>query len=134
MVMNSIETARTFYERIAAGNMDAFFQLLAEQVVAVSPGRRAHIPWAGTWNGKEGFGEMMTLLGEHADIELYEIDRFVEDGEDRVVVFGRERLRSKATTRVAETSWVHELEVRGGQVFRFVEHYDTDTLAVALAG
>ena len=91
-------------------------------------------PWAGTWNGKEGFGEMMTTLGEHADIELYELDRFVEDGTDRMIVFGRERLRSRTADRLAETAWVHELTIRAGKVTQFVEHYDTDILATALAG
>lgn len=132
--MTNTDTARAFYQRIAAGDMNAFFELLAEEVVALSPGSRRHIPWAGTWNGKEGFGEMMTTLGEHADIELYELDRVIEDGTDRVIVFGRERLRSRATNRSAETAWVHELSIQAGQVTRFVEHYDTDTLATALAG
>lgn len=132
--MNNVEIARAFYQRLAAGDMAAFFDLLADDVVAVSPGSRRHIPWAGTWRGKEGFGEMMTTLGEHAEIERYTVDRFVVDGPERVIVFGQEGLRAKQTQRLADTAWVHEITVRSGRVTRFVEHYDTDTLAVALAG
>ncbi|MEL6338451.1 MAG: nuclear transport factor 2 family protein [Myxococcota bacterium] len=134
MTARNIEAAKAFYARLAAGDMTAFFEILSDEVVAVSPGSRRHIPWAGTWAGKEQFGEMMNTLGEAADIELYEIARFIPDGEDGVIVCGQERLRSRQTQRLAETLWVHELTLRDGRITRFVEHYDTDTLAVALAG
>ena len=129
----NLETAKAFYECLAAGNMAAFFDTLTGDVVAVAPGRRPSIAWAGTWKGKEGFGEMMTTLGEAVEIEMYELDRFLPDGDDRVIVFGRERLRARRTNLRAESAWVHELTLRDGKVSRFVEHYDTHTLAVALA-
>ncbi|MEM9188530.1 MAG: nuclear transport factor 2 family protein [Myxococcota bacterium] len=129
-----LETVQAFYARIAAGDMEAFFATLTDDVEAVAPGSRRHIPWAGTWRGKEGFGEMMTTLGEAVEIEAYEPRRFVTDEPDRVLVIGHERLRTRQTQRVVESAWVHEFTVREGRVARFVEHYDTDTLAVALAG
>lgn len=134
MTQTNLDAARAFYAHLAAGDLAAFFETLTEDVTAVSPGSRRHIPWAGTWNGKEGFGDMMTTLDEAVEIQLYETRRFVADGTDRVIVFGHERLRTRGTDRVVSSDWVHELTFRAGRLSRFAEHYDTDKLAVALAG
>ncbi len=128
----NLDIAKAFYDRLAAGDLEAFFATLTDDVVAIAPGTRAHIPWAGTWKGRDGFGEMMATLGEAVEIELYELTRFVADGETRVLVLGRERLRVRATNRSAQSEWVHELTFRNGKVSKFVEHYDTDALATAL--
>ncbi|MEO1231179.1 MAG: nuclear transport factor 2 family protein [Myxococcota bacterium] len=125
-------SAQAFYARLASGDLASFFELLADDVEAVAPGSRAHIPWSGTWHGKDGFQQLMAGLGEVAQIEMYEPQRFVAEDSERIIVLGRERLRSLKTGRVAETSWVHELTFRNGRLCRFVEHYDTDALAVAL--
>ncbi|MEM9070013.1 MAG: nuclear transport factor 2 family protein [Myxococcota bacterium] len=134
MSETNLETAQAFYTRIASGDMEAFMATLADDIEAIAPGSRRHIPWAGTWRGKEGFGEMMTTLSENVDIEAYTPLRFVVDGSEGVLVVGHERLRTRETQRVVESAWVHEITVRDGVVTRFVEHYDTDSLALALAG
>lgn len=124
----TLELARRFYERLATGDLDG----LAGDVVAIAPGTRHRIPWAGTWSGKAAFGEMMQTLGEHLEITLYEPQRFVLAGEGRAVVLGREGVRTRRGGHAVETAWVHELTFRDGLLVRFAEHYDTDRLAVAL--
>jgi len=134
MPQSNLDTVQAFYARIAAGDMEAFFATLDDGVEAVAPGSRRHIPWAGTWRGKEAFGEMMNTLAEAVEIQQYEPARFVSDGAERVIVVGHERLCTRKTRRVVDSAWVHEFTLADGKVTRFVEHYDTDTLAVALAG
>lgn len=134
MPKTTIELAQAFYAQFNAGDVPGVLDSLADDAVSVCPGSRRHIPWAGTWKGKEGFGELLTVLDEAVEVELYEPQRYVADGDERVIVFGIDRVRTRKSARVVEGSWVHELTFRDGKLCRFTEQYDTDTLAVALAG
>ena len=126
-----IDRTRALYEAFTQGRIDDVLDSLSEDTRWHVPGTRAHIPWAGSWRGRQGVGELFAALDEHLDIEAYEPDRFVADG-DFVVASGRERVRSRATGKVHDGRWVHLWTLSGGRFTRFEEHFDTDATAAIL--
>lgn len=134
MTESIIDCAKNVYERFLGGDIPGFLEMLSDDAEIVCPGNRDHIPWAGTWIGKQGCGELLGILDTVVQIEFSEASRFVAESADTVVVLGADRVRARKTSLVHEGQWVHELTFRAGKLQRFVEHYDTDSLATAIAG
>ncbi len=130
---SNLDRTRAIYEAFNDGRPEAFIEAFAEDAVMVVPGTRSHIPWAGTWHGRQGVAECLAALDEATDVEALTPERFVADG-DHVSVFGHEKWRARATGELVSGSFVQTFTFRDGQVVRFDEHFDTDTAAVALCG
>jgi ketosteroid isomerase-like protein len=94
-----------------------------------SPGPK-DIPWAGRFRGQDGAKKYFALIDAEAEIEAFEPDAFVAQG-DLVVVFGHEKVRSKRTGRAYESHWAHAFTLSNGKIVKYREY--TDTAAVAAA-
>ena len=64
------------------------------------------------------------------EVQDFQPREFVADG-DRVVVFGWERAKVKATNRTIELDWIMAFTVRNGKVSKFREYTDTKAVADA---
>lgn len=64
------------------------------------------------------------------EIQRFEPREFIAQG-DQVVVLGEERMRIKATGRIAENRWVMVFALRDGRIVRFREFDDTAAVAAA---
>ena len=83
--------------------------------------------------GREEVTGFFVAMGQTIEVEQFEPVRFHADG-DTVIVFGRERMRVKATGRSYEEAWAHEFIIRDGKIARFIEYTDTASIIDALHG
>ena len=64
-------------------------------------------------------------------VEEFTPEQFVAR-DDQVIVFGHERMRTRAGGRVYGTDWVHVFTMRDGKIVGFREYTDTATIVEAL--
>lgn len=132
--MNAAENVNVVHECYAAfglGDLERMLATLATDLVWELPASSV-IPWAGRFEGHEGFTRFLTALGTYADAESFEPRHFIADGE-YVVVLGRERFRVKSTGKTWTTEWAHAFTVVDGKITTFYEHTDTAAIAAAFA-
>lgn len=130
--MNAYENVKVVQECYAgfgAGDMPRMLATMATTVSWDFPDSSV-IPWAGHFDGHQGFTRFLVALGEHADPEAFEPRHFVADG-DYVVVLGSERFRVKATGKRWTTEWAHAFTVEGGKITAFCEYTDTAAIEAA---
>ena len=91
----NLELVQRGYEAFGRGDLDGLLALLDESVEWRSPGP-ADLPTAGTRRGKQQVAEFFRALGEMLDMQRFEPQTFLADG-DRVIVLGDDTARIKAT-------------------------------------
>ncbi|MCX7381614.1 MAG: nuclear transport factor 2 family protein, partial [Alphaproteobacteria bacterium] len=113
------------YAAFGRGDVAALLATCADDIVWVSNGDPAVIPWVGTRRGHAGVVEFLTGLGTNLDFEAFEPRKFVASG-DMVVVIGFTQARLKSGKRgLLASEWVHLFTVHDGKLARFQEFYDT---------
>lgn len=124
------DLVRAFYDRVLAGDVkEAVAEYLTPDVVWENP-LPEPIPFGGIFEGAQGAGRYLRLLFEQVQIEDFQIDRIVVDG-DCVVVLGSETSRVSATGRVYRMEWVHVLGLRGKKIETLREYNDTAAMLAA---
>jgi uncharacterized protein len=93
-----LEIVRQGYDAFGRGDINALLALVDENVEWITPGP-SEIPTAGTRRGRQAVGEFFKTLNETFEIARFEAREFVAQG-DRVVVFGDDTARLKATGKV----------------------------------
>jgi uncharacterized protein len=124
----NVQLVKEGYAAFSRGDIPGLLALLAEDVEWQIPG--AGLPTAGTYRGHEGVANFFQKLSQAADILDFQPREFVAEG-DRVVVFGWERTKVKATNRTVELDWIMAFTIRSGKVAKFREYTDTKALAEA---
>jgi len=117
------------YNSIKAGNIEAFLELLAEDVQWQLP-EMVNVPFAGSWHGREGVRQFFSKTFELQDVVEFEPDEYIAQ-DDRVVVLGRFTMRIKATGRDFSSNWAHVWTVTHGSVTHFYEFVDTAIVSKA---
>jgi ketosteroid isomerase-like protein len=117
------------YERIKAGDMPSFLELLAPDVRWRLP-EMENVPFAGTWRGREGVARFFATVAAVQDVVEFQPGQSVAQG-DTVVVLGRFRMRIKSAHVEFSSDWAHVWTVRGGQVAQFYEYVDTAAVSRA---
>ena len=113
------------YAAFGRGDVAALLATCTDDIVWVSNGDPAVIPWVGTRHGHAGVVEFLTGLGANLDFEAFEPRKFVASG-DMVVVIGFTQARLKSGKRgLLASEWVHLFTIRDGKLARFQEFYDT---------
>ncbi len=124
MSSSSSDTVRAFYDFFLTGKIEeAVEHSLAEDFVLTNPLPES-IAFGGRYEGAAGFLEYVGQIAELIQIEEFELDEVLCDG-DRVIVTGRERSLVKATGRHYSMEWVHILQASGGRVQSMREYNDT---------
>ena len=126
----NVKLIKDVYEAFGRGDLPAILGSLTADVEWNHP-RGDQIPWGGQRRGPEEVTGFFVALGQSIDVEQFEPQRFHADG-DTVIVFGRERMRAKATGRDYENEWTHEFVIRDGKIAKFAEYTDTAAIIAAL--
>jgi ketosteroid isomerase-like protein len=109
--------------RSERGNVPALLELLDPQVEWQVPAME-HVPFAGTWRGRDGIGQFLQQLGESQEVLEFRPEQFVAQG-DAVIAPGRVVMRVKATGRESRSQWAHVWTIAEGRVTQFQEYVDT---------
>ena len=118
------------YDAFGRGDIEALLALLDESVEWVTPGP-PELPTAGRRRGRQQVAEFFQTVNSLYDIQRFEPDAFVSEG-DRVVVLGSETSRVKATGKVLDMRWAHTFTVRNGKVVAFEEYLDMAAVVAEL--
>ena len=129
----NVQTVKTAYEAFKRGDIPAMLNLMAEDVEWIQPGPPETIATAGERHGPEQVAQYFMLVNETFDIEQFEPQEFIAQG-DKVIVLGRYRRRVKATGRLDESDWVHVFTVREGKLVRHRAYADTAATLAAFRG
>ena len=127
---DNVRAVQEIFAAFGRGDIPAVVGALSEDVdwqIAAPPAA----PYGGLRRGRAQVGECFQQLGATHEFEQFEPQEFVAQG-DTVVVLGRERLRARATGRVAENPWAMTFTFRKGQVVCFRTYEDTAAVAAAL--
>jgi ketosteroid isomerase-like protein len=127
----NIRAIEELYAAFGRADLPFILDMVAEDVEWQHP-RPADIPWGGNRRGREEVAQFFAAIGERLEVEEFSPEQFVAQG-DQVIVFGRERMRTRSTGRVYQGKWVHAFKLRGAKIAQFREYTDTATIVQALA-
>jgi ketosteroid isomerase-like protein len=119
----NLQVLKDAYAAFLRGDIQSVLDACADDIEWESPGP-SEIPYAGLFHGKDGVADFFNILFDTDDIQLFEPETFLAQG-DRVVVLGHYSARVKATGRSTQADWVHSFVMRDGKVTKFREYYDT---------
>ena len=116
------------YEMFKSGNIQGILDTCADDIEWTST-ESEYVPFSGTFHGKNGVGEFFTKLGQSWELQQFEPQNFIAEG-DKVAVTGMSRGKAKPTGVEFEDRWVHIFTIRDGKIARF-EQYGDSAAAVA---
>ncbi len=116
------------YDAMHARDLDTLLTLIDPSVTVW---QTELLPWGGSYEGVDGFGEFaMKLIGSiTSEVEIGEL---YEAG-DHVVQNGRTRGTVNATGAAFDVAETHVWEVRGGKACSMRSYIDTPAMLEALA-
>jgi ketosteroid isomerase-like protein len=117
------------YAAFSRGDVQAVLNMMADDVVWVTPGPRDILHMAGERHGRAQVAEFFSTLNEAEEVERFDPHEFIAQG-DKVVALVSYRSRVRATGRTIETELAHVFTLRNGKIAEFREFFDT---AVAVA-
>jgi uncharacterized protein len=91
------------------------------------------IPWAGLWQGREGWAKFFQSVGENLDEVSLTMEPVAAQG-DIVVAAGRYQGRVKRTGKRIDSPLVHLWTIRNGMVVHCQELTNTAAEAAACTG
>jgi len=115
------------YDAMHARDLDTLLTLIDPSVTVW---QTELLPWGGSYEGVDGFGEFaMKLIGSiTSEVEIGEL---YEAGE-HVVQYGRTRGTVNATGATFDVAETHVWEVRDGKVYSMRSYIDTPAMLEAL--
>lgn len=120
----NVQLVKNAYANFESGNVQGILDVLSNDVEWITPGPPDIMPAAGNRRGRNEVAQFFSALGESEDVELFEPQEFIAQG-DKVVVLIKYRGRIKSTGRTAESDLIHLFTIREGQVAQFREYFDT---------
>ena len=127
---NNVGLFRMAYDAFGRGDIEALLALLDENVEWITPGP-SDVPTAGERRGRQAVGEFFKTLNETFEITKFQTQEFVAEG-DRVVVFGTDTAKVKATGKVLDFNWVHYFGVKNDKIVNFREYGDMSAVVAEL--
>ena len=128
----NLQAVRQAYQGFIHGDLGAILKPLAEDVDWQIVGHYEKVPWPAVWRGRSELARYFTILAEALEVEIFQPDEFIADG-DNVVVRGHERMRARATGRTVEANWAQVWTFRDGVVIRYREYTDSAAWEAAYA-
>ncbi len=127
---DNVRVVQECFQALGARDVPAMMQLLAEDVVLVSPGPPDLVPWAGEYHGPDGVGQYYMALSQGVETSGMEVRELIAQG-DKVVALGQHTGRVRATGRSYDLNWVQVYTVRDGKVAALHSYHDTFLVAEA---
>jgi len=120
----NVRTIQEAYSLFKNGDLENLLKMLSDDVEWITPGPPELMPVAGNRRGREEVAEFFSTLNEQEDVELFEPQEYIAQG-DKVVALIKYRARVKATGQIAAADLVHIFTFAGGKINHFREYYDT---------
>lgn len=127
---DNVRLVQDAYDAFKTGDIERLLQMLTDDVEWITPGPPDVMPAAGHRRGRNGAAEFFTALTTQEDVELFEPQEYIAQG-DKVVALCSYRGRVKATGRTAEAELIHVFEIKEGKVRHFREFFDTASVLPA---
>jgi ketosteroid isomerase-like protein len=121
---DNVQTIKEAYAAFERGDIPSLLNMVSEDVEWHIPGPSDIVPFAGEFRGREGVGRFFAALGGAEDVEIFEPQEFIAQG-DKVVVVGRYRGRVKANGQADDIEFVHIFTVRDRRITNYRQYNDT---------
>jgi ketosteroid isomerase-like protein len=125
------QVVETFFQRLAAGEPEAFTALLAEEIDWLIPGNTGVAPWVGRRTTRSGVADYLRLLRANAEPLRGMVQHVLVEGEMAIAV-GEFASRMRKTGKVVESIFFAQLVVRDGLVVRYRLLEDTQAVVEAM--
>ena len=128
----AVELIRQCFEAYGRGDIPSFIAAVAEDCVwsgSMAPG----VPYAGEFHGPAGAAKFFDAIGAHVEVQVFEMSRYVGDGE-WVIAMGHWAGVVRKTGRRYESRLALAFQVRHGKIVRFTGYEDTGLITAALRG
>ena len=119
-----VQIVKDAYAAFSRNDIESIINLMADDVSWYLPGPPKVVPFVGRRKGKTEVNRFFSTLTDVQDVERFEPQQFVAQGE-KVVALGNYKWRVKATGRAYDSEFAHVFTVRGGKIVEFHEYYDT---------
>lgn len=129
MENTNLQIVQGIYGHIGQGNVNAVFDVLADDAQYVIPGS-PDIPYAGTFNGKQEIGTFYKKLSETLQYTGFEITSFDAVG-NKVFVEGNFAGTVKSTEKPMQTDWLMIWTLENGKVIKHQTFIDSNNIAKA---
>jgi uncharacterized protein len=122
----NVQIAKDGYAAFVNGDIASVLNFYAEDAEFISNGPTGVIPWVGTYKGHEQMVQFFTKLAEAFEIELFEAEEYIAQG-NKIAVIVRNIGTYKSTGKKIESRLVHVWTMQNGKVARF-EIFDDNSL------
>ncbi|KAA9349243.1 nuclear transport factor 2 family protein [Larkinella humicola] len=119
----AMTVVQTMFGAFAKGDIDGITQTVADTSTWTYHGTH-EIPYAGEFVGKAGVAKFIQTIFETVDIQDFQVDQFIADG-NTVVVLGSEQQKIKANGEILSQKWVQVYQVEDGLITRMDEFANT---------
>lgn len=126
--MSNRDTVRQFYELASKG--ESPLELMREDIEWTLLGPKEHIPYVGTYVGKEGYMQWLQIFLANVEILEFPVHEIIEDG-DMIVALGFEKIRVRSTGRECSYNWAHYWNLKDGKLAKYTEFIDTAAVMLA---
>lgn len=125
------DTLDRYYAALKAGDKAALRDVVSDDIQVHYPAPEGLLPWAGDWNGFEGFEAFVATVGEHLVIDRVEPVEMHVAG-DTVITVLSGQWTVKSTGRTVQTKTVNIFTLRDGKIARYQVYTDTAALGIGL--
>ena len=126
--MGNLDAVKKFYELAAKG--ESTLDLMTDDIEWTLLGPEDHIPYIGTYKGKDQYMQWLQTFLSHIEILEFPVHDLVADG-DRSVALGHEKIRGKSTGRECSYDWAHVWTIKDGKLAKYTEFVDTAAVMLA---
>ena len=105
--------------------------MFSDDAVMHRPATTGVLSWRSTYNGRAGVAQFFKALGESLEPQQFDLNDFIAQ-DNKVVVLGYQKGRTKPTGRPYETEFVHVWTIRNGKFTEFRAYNDTASLVESL--
>ena len=126
-----VKVVQTVLSAFVRGDIPAVLNELTEDVDWFIPGPPERLGYAGARRGREQVLQFFVALDAALEFLKFEPREYVAEG-DKVVAFGHNHDRAKATGRLFENEWACLFVVRDGKIAKVRMYEDTAAFIIAL--
>jgi uncharacterized protein len=126
---NNVQAVQQAFADFGSGNIQGILNACTDDVVWTGA-ENPDVPYAGTFNGKDGVMEFFSLLAENVDYSSFEPKEFFSN-RDAVVVLGHHTGTVKKTGKTYDHDWCMVFRFRDEKLYHYFSFVDTLEQAVS---